>query len=91
MANLAKYDKHGDFTRVVHRTRTLPNQALSAGPRVTRDQQLKIAAALVAPDAATATAKLRAAYGSEKGFTRAAPAEYAGLDAYLKDVWGYAR
>lgn len=91
LANLAKYDGNSDFTRIVHRTRTLPNQALSAGPRVTRDEQAKIAAALVAPEAAAATAKLRAAYGADKGFARANRDEYAGLDTYLKDVWGYAR
>lgn len=91
LANLSKYDKTSDFTRVVHRTRTLPNQALSAGPRVTREDQARIAQALIAPEAAGPTAKLRAAYGSERGFARASRDEYAGLDAYLKDVWGYAR
>ncbi|MBI3575785.1 MAG: PhnD/SsuA/transferrin family substrate-binding protein, partial [Gammaproteobacteria bacterium] len=91
VANLNLYDRNGDYTRVIHRTRILPNQALSAGPPVTREEQAKIASALVAPEAAAATAKLRAAYGSEKGFARASREEYAGLDSYLKDVWGYAR
>ena len=69
----------------------MPNQSFSAGPRVTREDQAKIAQALVAPEATAATAKLRASYGFEKALTRAAREEYAGLDAYLKDVWGYAR
>lgn len=88
-ANLVNYDRNGDFTRIVHRSRTLPNQTLSAGPRVAREVQARIAQALVAPEAAGPTLALRAAHGSEKGFVRAAHREYAGLDAYLEDVWGY--
>lgn len=91
VANLNKYDKPGNFSKIVYRTRAMPNQSFSAGPRVTREDQAKIAQALVAPEATAATAKLRASYGFEKALTRAAREEYAGLDAYLKDVWGYAR
>jgi ABC-type phosphate/phosphonate transport system substrate-binding protein len=91
VAVLRKLDGGGNFTRVIHKTRSLPNQTLSAGPRVTRDDQAKIAAALTAPEAMAVTAVLREAYGADKGFAPARKEDYAGLDSFLKDSWGYAR
>lgn len=91
VANLSRYDKDGTRTRVIHRSRLVPNQAFSAGPRIPRSEQVRFAAALLAPEAQEATARLRAAYGSERGLVPAAPEEYAGLDVFLKDVWGYGR
>ena len=91
VANLRKYDGRGNFTRIVYKTKALPNQAFSAGPRITREDQARLAAALIAPEGAAATANLREAFGTEKGLVRAVKDEYAGLDAFLKDVWGYRR
>ena len=90
ITNLKKYDS-GNFSRVIYKTKVLPNQAFSAGPRIPPEEQAKIAAALVSPEASAAVAKLLEAYGNDKGLTRAAKDEYAGVDAYLKDIWGYAR
>jgi ABC-type phosphate/phosphonate transport system substrate-binding protein len=91
LANLNKLDRDGRFTKVIHRTRALPNQAFSAGPRIAHADQLKMTAALLSTTANTPTAALRAAYGSDKPLIAASQEEYAGLDAYLKDQWGYAR
>ncbi len=91
IANLNQYDKSRRFSRALFTSKTLPNQAFSSGPRVTREDQLKIAAALTDPSAKPALARLLQAYGSTKGFVRATKEEYAGVDVYLKDVWGYAR
>lgn len=91
LANLKKYDGSAQFTRILYQTPVMPNQALSAGPRVTPEDQARIAAALLAPQASEATAALRAAYGSEKGFAAARKEEYAGLDSYLKDIWAFTR
>jgi ABC-type phosphate/phosphonate transport system substrate-binding protein len=91
VANLKKYDGSYQFTRILHKTPAMPNQAFSAGPRITHEEQARIAAALLSPQASEATAALRAAYGSEKGFAAARKEEYAGLDSYLKGVWGYSR
>jgi ABC-type phosphate/phosphonate transport system substrate-binding protein len=90
VANLNKYDRHGNASRVIYRTRPMPNQAFSAGPRVTREDQVKITQALTSDEGEAVTAALRAAYGIEKGFVAASKSEYAGLDVYLKDSWGYA-
>jgi ABC-type phosphate/phosphonate transport system substrate-binding protein len=91
VANLNRLDRAGHFTKVIHRTRALPNQAFSAGPRIVRADQARIAAALAAPAAGEPTAALRAAYGSDKPLVAAAQEEYAGLDSFLKDQWGYTR
>jgi hypothetical protein len=91
VGNLKRLDLAGSLARVVYQTRMLPNQAFSAGPRVTREDQAKIARALVSPEGDSATAALRAANGTDKGLTTATREEYAGLDSYLKDIWGYSR
>jgi ABC-type phosphate/phosphonate transport system substrate-binding protein len=91
LANLRKYDQQGTFTRIIFKSKSLPNQAFSAGPRIAREDQARIAQALLAPDADAVTAPLRAAYGADKRFVRASKEEYAGIDSYLKDIWGYAR
>jgi len=87
--NLAALDPQGTATRVVFKAKAYPNQAFSAGPRVTPEDQVKIARALSAPNARTATAKLREAYALNGDFQTAAKDEYAGVASILKDTWGY--
>ncbi len=88
VANLKAY-AHADVTRVVFKTVELPNQAFSAGPRISPQDQARIAAALTSPDAAAPTAQLRAAYRVGDSFALANNQEYRGLAAYLRDEWGY--
>ncbi|BAU49205.1 hypothetical protein SVA_2657 [Sulfurifustis variabilis] len=89
LRHLEKFDHGGRRTRIVYRHRALPNQALSAGPRLSLEEQNRIAEALMSPASEAATARFRAVYGGGKGFARAANVEYAGLGAYLKNQWGY--
>lgn len=91
VANLKKYDGGRQFTRVLFKTRALPNQAFSAGPRVPAELRALIAAALVSEEGKEATAALRAAYGAEQGLVVARKEEYAGLEHYLKDIWAFTR
>lgn len=86
--NLEKYDRTG-ATRIVYKTRPMPNQAFSAGPRVSLEDQQKIERALVSPEAAGPTAKLRAVYKVGDSFVPASNAEYRGMAAYLRNEWGY--
>lgn len=86
--NLRKYDKTG-ATRIVYKTPPMPNQAFSAGPRVSLEDQAKLAQALSSPDAAGPTAKLRAAYKVGDHFALATNDEYRGLAEYLRNEWGY--
>lgn len=87
--NLAKYDPQGSAARVIFKAKAYPNQALSAGPRVSPEDQAKIARALAAPTARAATAKLRDAYALTGDFQPATKDEYAGVAGVLKDTWGY--
>jgi hypothetical protein len=87
--NLAKFDPRGTATRVVFKAKAYPNQAFSAGPRIAPADQVKIARALSAPNARTATASLREAYALSGDFQTATKDEYAGIASILKDTWGY--
>ncbi len=86
--NLKKYD-HAGATRIVYKTQAMPNQAFSAGPRVSLEDQARIAQALVSPDAASPTEKLRTAYKVGKSFALADNQEYRGLAEFLRNEWGY--
>jgi ABC-type phosphate/phosphonate transport system substrate-binding protein len=88
LANLKKLDNDGRV-KIVYKAPVIPNQALSAGPRVTSEQQAKIAQALLAPEATRPTEKLRAAYKVGERFAAASNQEYAGLSDYLKTEFGY--
>jgi ABC-type phosphate/phosphonate transport system substrate-binding protein len=89
--NLGKFDPTGQATRTLYQGRALPNQAFSAGPRITPEDQRKIARALLAPEAATVTALLRETYAFQGGFVSAGKDEYLSAAGALKDVWGYDR
>ncbi|MBI3575134.1 MAG: PhnD/SsuA/transferrin family substrate-binding protein [Gammaproteobacteria bacterium] len=88
MANLRKFDKDGQ-AKIIFKTAAMPNQALSAGPRVTAEDQAKIVGALLSPEGSVPTAKLRAAYKGGNSFAPATNSEYVGLAEYLRSEWGY--
>lgn len=88
MANLKKFDQAG-LAHVVFKTPAMPNQAFSAGPRVSLEDQAKIARALAAPEATAPTEKLRATYKVGNSFALASNQEYQGLAEYLRNEWGY--
>ena len=87
--SLKKFHNSKNFVRVVYKTKILPNQAFSAGPRISRGDQALIAAALISSEANHVLSRLMAAYGDGQGLTYTNKDEYAGLDVYLKDSWGY--
>lgn len=89
LSNLLKLDRDGSYTRVVFRAAALPNQAFSAGPRISTQDQIRIKQALLSPQADGATAQLRKVYAIEGTLVPAKREEYAALAGMLKDVWGY--
>jgi len=90
LKRLEQFEKEsGRQTRIVFRGASLPDSALSAGPRLTRAEQEKIIRALQSPKGETATARLRAKYGFNKSFSVTSNQEFAGLSSYLKNEWGY--
>lgn len=86
---LKKLDKDGRAMKVLHKSQPMQNQAFSAGPRITAEQQVKLAAALTAPSAAAHTEKLRAVFKVGPQFVATSNQEYAGLSQYLRSEWGY--
>ncbi|MEK7716366.1 MAG: PhnD/SsuA/transferrin family substrate-binding protein, partial [Pseudomonadota bacterium] len=90
-ASLKKFNDGANLLRAIYMTQSISNQAFSAGPRISRDDQARIAAALVSPEASRVVSRLMAAYSAGKGLSYASKEDYAGLDVYLKDTWGYGR
>ncbi|GMR18697.1 MAG: hypothetical protein BMS9Abin33_1130 [Gammaproteobacteria bacterium] len=89
LAALDQFEKQQSNTRVVFLTRPLPNLAFSAGPRLSKQEQIKIARALTAKEGRTPTAKLRDAFMVQNGFVPASNQEYTGLAKYLENQLGY--
>lgn len=82
--------EHGDpRTRIIFRTAAMPQQALTAGPRVTAVEQQKITTALLATNAAPALVNFRKVYGVGSKLIPATNSEYANLAVYLRDQWGF--
>jgi ABC-type phosphate/phosphonate transport system substrate-binding protein len=81
-------DKEARAAKVVFTSQPLPNQAFSAGPRVTADKRDKIARALLSPEGAIATQKLRTLFKIQH-LLPATVDEYRGLGRLLRDVWGF--
>lgn len=84
-----KNDADGTKVKVIFTTATVPDNALSAGPRISPDEQTKIIQALLSPAGTAATAKMREAYARGKNFTPGTNEEYAKLGELLKSEWGY--
>lgn len=74
--------------KVVYQHRALPNQAFSAGPRLSNELKAKVRDALLSATGKRATAALRSAHGGAD-LIPASPGEYAGLGKLLKDSLYY--
>mgnify|MGYP001559633167 CR=1 FL=1 len=81
-------DKEAKATKVLFTSKPLPNQAFSAGPRVTAEKRERIAQALLSPEGATATQKLRDVFKIQ-ALLPATVEEYQGLGKLMRDVWGF--
>ena len=84
-----EFEHNSGRTRVIFQNNPLPQQALTAGPRIAPDDQEKIRKALLSWESREATAVMRAAYGIGQEFVPARNEEYAGVGRYLKDEWGF--
>lgn len=87
---LEQFEKEtGPRSKIIFRGGTLPDNAISVGPRITPVEQEKVARALLSADGEKATARLREKYAQGKPFAAATNKEFAGLSTYLKNEWGY--
>ncbi len=88
-AILRKLDAAGKFTHTLHRSRVLPSQSFSASPRVTSEEQAKLTKALLSTEGKRVLEPLLSANGAEAGLALTSKDEHAGMDSYLKNVWGF--
>lgn len=87
---LEKFEKDsGRQAKIIFRGANVPDNGLSAGPRVSTQNQEKIIRALTSPEGEKATAKLREKYAGNKSFIASNNKEFSGLSTYLKNEWGY--
>jgi ABC-type phosphate/phosphonate transport system substrate-binding protein len=80
-------DKDGKG-KVLFTSKPLPNQAFSAGPRVTAENRAKLTQALLSPEGVAATQQLREIFKIQ-ALEPANVDEYQGLGKLLRDVWGF--
>ena len=81
-------DKDKQIGKAIFTSAALPNQAFSAGPRVTPEMRAKIIQALMSQEGLTATARLREVFKAP-GFEIATVDEYKGLGRLVRNEWGF--
>lgn len=86
---LKKFDPQGERMRVVYTTKSMPEQAWTAGPRVSTAEREKIVEALQSPNAREALRLFVKTYGLDRDMVRASNAEYAGLERFLAGLTGF--
>jgi ABC-type phosphate/phosphonate transport system substrate-binding protein len=85
---LKKLDESATM-KVVQAIQPIQNQGFSAGPRVSPEDQARIAAALLAPEAAGPTEVLRNQFNVGPAFVPTNNTEYAGAAELLRSEWGF--
>jgi ABC-type phosphate/phosphonate transport system substrate-binding protein len=81
-------DKDAQAAKVIFTSKPYPNQAFSAGPKVTPEMRERIVKALLSPEGAAATQKMRELY-KVQSLAPATVEEFQGLGQLLRDVWGF--
>ena len=81
-------DPDSRHARIIFKSKAIPGQALTAGPRLSPEDKAAITRALLSPEGRKVTKKLRQQLGTTR-ITRAIKSEYAGLDTILHSVWGF--
>jgi len=86
----AKFDEGANkgHTKVLFKSKPMPNQGISVSRRISPELQQKIAEALLSAAGQAATKNLRQEF--KKEFVLATRPEFEGLGSLLKDVWGFA-
>lgn len=83
-----KLDKEKNGAKILFESKGLPNQAISASPRIDAAERARLAETLLSDAGKKATAKLREEYNGQD-FVPATAEEYIGHAALLKDIWGF--
>ena len=83
-----KLDKDKNAAKILFESKGLPNQAISASPRIDAAERTRLVEMLLSESGKRATAKLREEYNGQD-FVPANVQEYLGHSDLLKDVWGF--
>jgi ABC-type phosphate/phosphonate transport system substrate-binding protein len=87
--HLLRHDPAGAYMRIIYSHPPYPEQALTAGPRLSPAERTRITEAMTQPAAETALSDFREAYALSGWFVPGEDQEYAGLSSYLKPVQGF--
>lgn len=87
--NHVQYDPQGEQTKLVYQQKPYPNQAFTAGPRMSPDLKERVRQALLSPAGQQAMALLRERYAGGKELINAQDTEYAGVGAVLDRAVGF--
>jgi len=83
-----KLDAQAKQTKVLFESKAYPNQALTAGPRVTQAERERIRQALLSPSGQMESQPIAKTLGGSD-FVAATFDGYKGYDELLKNVWGF--
>ncbi len=84
----SKFDGGHRITRVLYQSSDMPNQALTAGPKVSADARARIIAAMVSPKDPSVVGLIAKSLGGQS-FVRTNAAQYKGYIDLLRNVWGF--
>ena len=83
-----RLDGAGSRTRILYSSEAFPNQALTAGPRVTEAVRNRIKQALLSEAGQTTSRPVAAKFGASE-FIAVSAGDYKGYDNLLRNVWGF--
>ena len=81
-------DPDSRHARIIFKSKAIPGQTLTAGPRLSPEDKAAITRALLSPQGRKVTRNLRQQLDTTK-ITQAIKSEYTGLDTILHSVWGF--
>jgi ABC-type phosphate/phosphonate transport system substrate-binding protein len=87
--NHESFDPALEYTRVLRTHAPMPNQAFTAGPRMSPRLKALVREALLAPGGQQASTKLRARFSAGRELVAATTEEYRGVSAVLNFVPGW--
>ena len=89
LANYKKFDQEQKVAKIIYQHQPYPNQAFTAGQRVSSVMRDKIVQALMSEEGKIATKGLRDTYAKGEDLVAANKEEYANVALVLKNYWGF--
>lgn len=86
LSDFKKIDPHQTLSRAIYVTKSIPAQAFSASPRLSKKDQNRIRKALTSASSSKPTEKLRSAFNVGERFTAGSNSEYIGLAQYVDNA-----